>query len=245
MQFHTIEHDVVDSTSERAFAALTAGVARHGDVHLAREQTAGRGRRGATWASARDAGLYLSVVLRPDRPVHPAALTIGAGLAVLEAARDAGAHAARLKWPNDVLVDDAKLAGILVETRGLDPAAPHYVVGIGINVLQREFPPELVAQRAVTSLVLCGAKCTPARARELLLARLGERLEQALEERQRLCADYIAATHLGGRRLELECGEARLSGVFVELTLRGLVVRNAEGLEQRCALEHLRAVRAC
>lgn len=244
MQFHAIEHDVVDSTSERAFAALAAGVARHGDVHIAREQTAGRGRRGASWASARDAGLYMSVVLRPARPANPAALTIGAGLAVLEAVRDAGARDARLKWPNDVLVDGAKLAGILVETRGLDPAAPHYVVGIGINVRQREFPPELLAQRAVTSLALCGLDCTVSRARELLLERLAGRLEQALDEAPRLCGDYVAATELGGRLLELECGDERVSGVFAELTLRGLVVRTGAGVERRCALEHLRAVRA-
>lgn len=243
MQFHAIEHDVVDSTSERAFAALAAGSARHGDVHIAREQTAGRGRRGASWASARDEGVYLSVVLRPARPVHPAALTIGAGLAALEAARDLGASAARLKWPNDVLVGAAKLAGILVETRGLDPAAPHYVVGVGLNVLQREFPPELLAQRAVTSLALCGAEHTLARARERLLVRLADRLDHALSEQPRLCEDYVAAMQLSGRALALECGDEQLSGAFVELTLRGLVVRTAEGLERRCALEHLRAVR--
>lgn len=243
LRLRVFEHDVVDSTSERAFEELAAGRARHGDVHIAREQTAGRGRRGASWASARDLGLYASVVLRPTRPVHPAALTIGAGLATLEAARDLGALDARLKWPNDVLVGAAKLAGILVETRGLDLAAPHYVVGVGLNVRQREFPAELLAQRAVTSLALCGVECTLERARETLLTRLASRLEQAVAEAPRLCADYVAATQFAGHVLEVECGEEHVAGVFVELTLRGLVVRTAEGLERRCALEHVRAVR--
>ena len=66
--FRVIEHGTVDSTSERAFAALACGEARHGDVHVATAQTAGRGRRGASWSSAKDAGLYMSVVWLPPPP---------------------------------------------------------------------------------------------------------------------------------------------------------------------------------
>jgi BirA family biotin operon repressor/biotin-[acetyl-CoA-carboxylase] ligase len=252
MRFELIEHDAVDSTSERAFAALEARTARHGDVHTAREQTAGRGRRGASWASARGEGLYLSVVLLPERTAHPGALTMAGGLAAFDAARELGLGRARLKWPNDLVVDEsgarddessAKLAGVLVETRGLDLARPHYVLGIGVNVKQREFTAELRAQRAVTSFALCGIEVQIANVREFVLANLARRLEQAFVEDPRLCADFAAATDIAGRALDVECGEERLTGRFVELSLRGIVLRGADGAQRHCALEHVRAVR--
>jgi BirA family biotin operon repressor/biotin-[acetyl-CoA-carboxylase] ligase len=252
MRFELIEHDVVDSTSERAFAALVARTARHGDAHTAREQTAGRGRRGASWSSARDDGLYLSVVLLPERSAHPGALTMAGGLAVFDAARELGVRGARLKWPNDLVVDAdgahddstaAKLAGVLVETRGLDLARPHYVLGIGVNVKQRAFAAELLAQRPVTSFALCGIDVEVARVRAFVLANLARRLDQAFVEDSRLCADFAAATGLAERELDLECGEERVAGRFVALSLRGIVLRGADGAERRCALEHVRALR--
>ena len=126
MQFRVLRHGVVDSTSERAFAAIEDGSARHGDVHVAEAQTRGRGRLGRSWASAPGEGLYLSTVLLPGPPpLSPTALTMATGLAVHDAVRGLGVDAVRLDWPNDVVVDDAKLCGILVESRGLTPAAPH------------------------------------------------------------------------------------------------------------------------
>src|SRR5262245_62468054 len=103
----------VGSTNERALASVADGSARHGDVHVAEGQTAGRGRLGRSWASASGEGLYLSLVLLTERAPSPAALTMGAGLAVLEGVRSLGVRGAQLKWPNDVLASGAKLAGIL------------------------------------------------------------------------------------------------------------------------------------
>lgn len=243
MRWRLIEHDTVDSTSERAFAELAAGRARHGDVHSAREQTAGRGRRGATWASARDEGLYVSAVLLPERAAHPAALTMAGGLAVFEAARDAGVRDARLKWPNDLLVGEAKLAGVLVETRGLDPARPQYVLGLGLNVRQREFPFELLAQRPVTSLAACGIELDLARARELVLGHLATRLAQAFEQAPSLCDDFARATGMVNARLELSSSDEHMFGRFEGLSLHGLVLRTDDGARRSFTLEHVRAVR--
>lgn len=243
MRFTLIEHDTVDSTSERAFAELAAGRARHGDVHTAREQTAGRGRRGATWSSARDDGLYLSVVLLPEHAAHPAALTMAGGLAAFDAARELGLPGARLKWPNDLLAGEAKLAGVLVETRGLDPARPQYVLGVGMNVRQRAFPPELLAQRPVTSLAACGTELDVPGVRAALLAHLATRLDQAFAQAQPLCDDFARASELVDARLELESGDERIVGRFDELSLRGLVLRSADGARRSFTLEHIRAVR--
>ncbi|HVS19810.1 MAG TPA: biotin--[acetyl-CoA-carboxylase] ligase, partial [Planctomycetota bacterium] len=117
-----LHHEIVDSTNERAFAALAAGTALHGDVHVARGQTAGRGRRGARWVSSAGEGLFASLVLLPAPPAPPApAITMFAGLALLDALHELGLVRARLKWPNDVVVGDAKLGGCLVESRGFQP----------------------------------------------------------------------------------------------------------------------------
>jgi BirA family biotin operon repressor/biotin-[acetyl-CoA-carboxylase] ligase len=196
-------HDLVDSTSERAFAALAAGEASHLDVHVARGQTAGRGRLGRAWSSPAGEGLYASLILLPGPPpLAPAGLTMATGLAVREALVDLGLEpsprepwrpvpptAVRREWPNDVVVGDAKLAGILSEARSLDPRSPAYVVGIGVNVLQRSFPAELTAERRVTSLALLGLDVGPEALLERLLERFPPRLDQVRSARERLSED--------------------------------------------------------
>ena len=243
-----LRHGLVDSTSERAFAALADGSARHGDVHVADAQSAGRGRLGRRWESPAGEGLYLSLILLPEPPpLNPAALTMAAGLAVLEAVHSLGANGARLRWPNDVLVPartgrDAKLAGILVESRGLDPRRPHAVVGVGLNVLQREFPSALQAERAVTSLALLGLELTREQALDVLLAALGPRLEQACRVPARVAADYAQASELLGRRVRIRCGQRELAGRLAELTLAGLGLELEGGDRVRVPLEHAQAV---
>ena len=243
-----VRHDLVDSTNERALAAIAAGSARHGDVHVAEGQSAGRGRLGRSWVSARGEGLYLSLVLLPARAPNPAALTMGAGLAVLESVRALGVREALLKWPNDVLAPAgkgraAKLAGILVESRGLDPARPHAVVGVGLNVLQREFPPELETERAVTSLALLGLDSSRERALDVVLAHLAPRLELACREPERIAADYARESDLLGRAVRVRRGTSELTGRLESLTLAGLELV-LDGGPTLVPLEHAQAVEA-
>jgi BirA family biotin operon repressor/biotin-[acetyl-CoA-carboxylase] ligase len=238
-----LRHAVVDSTSERAFAALAERTARDGDVHVAREQTAGRGRLGRRWESAAGEGLYASFVLLPPPPPPPAPLvTMAAGLAVLDAVRALGLARARLDWPNDVVVDDAKLAGILVETRGLDPAAPHYVVGVGLNVLQRAFAGELERERAVTSLARAGVETTVDAALGALCEALPRRMAAARADRAALERDYLAATGLCDACVEVEIAAGTERGTLVSLSLaEGLVVSGEAG-PRRIPLEHVRGI---
>jgi BirA family biotin operon repressor/biotin-[acetyl-CoA-carboxylase] ligase len=121
------------STNDRARELATAG-APHGTLVTTDHQVAGRGRQGRTWASPPRRALLMSLVLREVTPL----LTIAAGVAVADAV---GAGAA-IKWPNDVLLDGRKVAGILAEAR---PREGWAVLGIGINVALRpgDFPPEL------------------------------------------------------------------------------------------------------
>jgi BirA family transcriptional regulator, biotin operon repressor / biotin---[acetyl-CoA-carboxylase] ligase len=127
------------STNDRARRLAAAG-APHGTLVTAAEQTAGRGRQGRAWAAPPGRALLLSLVLRDP----PALLPLAAAVAVAETAEAVGGRGvtARIKWPNDVLVDGRKVAGILAEAR---PQEGWAVLGIGLNVAVRleDLPAEL------------------------------------------------------------------------------------------------------
>jgi BirA family biotin operon repressor/biotin-[acetyl-CoA-carboxylase] ligase len=127
------------STNDEA-AQLARDGAAHGTVVIADSQRTGRGRDGRAWASPHATGLYLSIVLRPTLalPQVPP-LTLALGIATCDAAREVGA-AARLKWPNDVLVGMRKLAGILVETQSRGDRLDAVIAGIGVNVRGGDLP---------------------------------------------------------------------------------------------------------
>jgi BirA family transcriptional regulator, biotin operon repressor / biotin---[acetyl-CoA-carboxylase] ligase len=132
----------VDSTNERA-RQLASGGAPHGTVVTASEQRAGRGRQGRTWSAPAGRALLCSVIVRQP----PRLLPLVAGAAVASVAGEE----AHIKWPNDVLVDERKVAGILVEGR---PQEGWAVVGIGVNVALSidELPPELHALAGTLAL---------------------------------------------------------------------------------------------
>jgi BirA family biotin operon repressor/biotin-[acetyl-CoA-carboxylase] ligase len=240
MQLRLILHGVVDSTNERAFAALASGAARDGDVHVARGQTHGRGRLGRRWHSPDGEGLYLSMIVMPAPPPPPApALTMAAGLALLDAARELDVPDARLKWPNDLVAGGRKLAGVLVETRGADPARPRFVVGVGFNVLQRGFPADV--DQPATSLAQLGLDATVDEARDAVVAALIARLG-ALGDSGALERDYRKASGLERGRVRAQIGTEELFGELVELTIAGGLRLATAGSERRAPLELVRAL---
>ena len=131
------------STNSDAMEAGRAG-APHGSVFLADEQTAGRGRGDHPWHSAAGQGLYVSVLLRLDLPAaRMPLLPLAAGLAAAQAIRVASGLVVDLRWPNDLLIGPRKAGGILAEAQIDDGRLSFVVVGVGINVHQRMFDPEL------------------------------------------------------------------------------------------------------
>jgi BirA family biotin operon repressor/biotin-[acetyl-CoA-carboxylase] ligase len=132
-------YNEVGSTNDVA-AALAAAGATSGTVVLSDFQRTGRGRQGRIWSSPAGVGLYASVVLRPEATVQPL-LMIGAGLALAEGVRLASGLGVRLKWPNDLMVGDRKLAGVIAESC-LQPegAVPVIVLGFGVNVRSASHP---------------------------------------------------------------------------------------------------------
>jgi len=131
------------STNTDALEAARAG-APHGSVFFTDEQTAGRGRGDHSWHSAAGQGLYVSVVLRPNIAVeHIPLISLAAGLAAAQAIGITAGREVDLRWPNDLLIGDRKTGGILVESKTEGGAPSFAVVGIGINVHQRSFDPDL------------------------------------------------------------------------------------------------------
>ncbi len=189
-----------DSTNERARALALAG-ASHGTLVTAAEQTAGRGRQGRRWSAPAGSALLMSLVLREP----PALLPLAAAVAVC----DVAGAAARVTWPNDVVLAQgqgfAKLAGILIEGR---PQERWAVLGIGLNAAVRvaELPPELHGTAA--SLGLARAEIEP------LLTRLLQSLERRLSEPTAEILDaWRARDALRGREVSWAGGRGRAAGV--------------------------------
>ncbi len=238
---NVVRYETTDSTNERAFAAIADGTAQHGDVHWADFQTAGRGRLGRQWRAGEGEGLLLSVILFPPaNGPKPTELTVATCLALHDMAREYGIAGAHLKWPNDLLIGESKLSGILLETRGLDEAKPHFVVGIGLNVKQREFPREVTDERPVTSLALEGVALTREEVLALVWKRLAVRLEQ---DALTLFEDYTSSLALGDEVL-VRSARAEVRGELVSLdSTHGVRVRTASGEVIDTQLEFVRELR--
>jgi BirA family biotin operon repressor/biotin-[acetyl-CoA-carboxylase] ligase len=131
------------STNDLAKKLAREGSAE-GTVIIAEEQTEGRGTKGRSWHSPLGQGLYASVILRPRRP-DLSLLPLMAGVACLEAVRDAAGLEAALEWPNDIVCESRKIGGILCEGEFLGNSVSFAVLGIGLNVGQKkgDFPSAL------------------------------------------------------------------------------------------------------
>ncbi len=194
------------STNDDARRAATAG-APHGAAFLADSQTRGRGRGSHVWHSPPGENLYLSLLLRPAVAASRIApLALCAGLAVartVDAILAPGAPRPRIKWPNDVLVEGRKLAGVLVEAQLRGREVSSVVVGVGLNVATVRFPADL-ATRA-TSLALLGAVSL---SRSVLAARLLAELGRVAAAFQAdglgpFVAELTARDALRGRAIEV------------------------------------------
>jgi len=171
-----LRFDSLPSTNTEAARQASLG-APEGLCVVAREQTAGRGRRERAWVSPKDSGLYFSVVLRPrtDARAWPL-ITLAAAVAARDALEESCALQTDIKWPNDLLASGRKLCGILAETAE-SASGRAVVLGVGINLNNRAFPPEILA--AATS-VEEQTGCAPDA--EQLLSALTRQLARRYEE---------------------------------------------------------------
>ncbi len=223
--------DEVDSTNTYLLGQARAG-APDGVVAVADRQTAGRGRLGRSWVAPPGGSLLFSVLLRPAGLAVERAhlLTAALALAGATACQRLSGVAPALKWPNDLLVGERKLAGILAEADlapGPPPALSAVVVGMGLNVAWHgEAPPEVagvaVALDAVSGVVVDRA--------ELLVEVLRD-YERRLADLDGVAADFRASCATLGRPVRVQLAGEILTGRAVDITSEGhLVVDPGHGL---------------
>jgi BirA family transcriptional regulator, biotin operon repressor / biotin---[acetyl-CoA-carboxylase] ligase len=233
--FKNIRHYYkIGSTNTAAMEAGDSGDPE-GSVFVAEQQTAGRGRGANTWHSVRSAGIYCSVLLRPAlTPSDVLVLTLASGLAVHSAVQEIDPSVSLdLKWPNDLLIDEKKVCGILTEMHAEVTRVKHIVVGIGLNVNQVSFPPDLApiatslrlaTGREWSRVELCGA----------LLKSLDREYRSLIEDsnaRESVLKRFQERSgSVRGRHIRVE-ENAELEGVTEGLDARGfLQVRTPQGL---------------
>ncbi len=224
----------IGSTNSEAMRSAGEG-APEGSVFLAEEQLAGRGRGSHAWHSARSAGIYCSVVLRPAMPPSEALiLSLAAGLAVQAAVREVAPQlSVDLKWPNDLLLNGKKFCGILTEMNAEATRVRHLVVGIGINVNQVKFPGEL--RDVATSLrMVTGTEWSRVELCTALLKSLDREYRSLVEDagaREEILRRFEESSSMvRGRKVSVE-EQTGLTGVTEGLDGRGfLQVRTTEGL---------------
>ena len=227
-------HGETESTNDDAWDAAAAG-APDGTVVIADHQTRGRGREGRQWHDVPGRGLALSVLLHPgcDRAAFTTAPLV-AGLA-LARALDAHGVDADLKWPNDLLLGDRKLAGVLCESRRLPDGSDTFVIGVGVNVTQRaaDFAPEL--RDVATSLALADHRLD----RETVAAAFLNAFEPLWDEHQegdpRAALDgWRARARCWGRPVSVRTPAGIVAGDALALADDGaLIVRTAGGEDVR------------
>jgi BirA family transcriptional regulator, biotin operon repressor / biotin---[acetyl-CoA-carboxylase] ligase len=221
--------DTIDSTMLEA-ARLAAAGCPHGAAVVADEQTSGQGRHGRIWYSERGAGLYVSIVLRPVLAAEASpVLTLALGLAAAEAVAAATGVTCDLRWPNDLMIEDRKAGGILVQL--LDSAV---IAGIGINVNHAAFPPEIAAE--ATSLRIVSNR---PHAREHLLVALLAAVDRycgtlaAPGGREEILAMFARrSSYARNKRVKVEQGAAVVEGTTAGLDPSGfLIIRKDDGTE--------------
>jgi BirA family biotin operon repressor/biotin-[acetyl-CoA-carboxylase] ligase len=227
VQFAVHALDVTDSTQSEAQRLAAAG-APEGTVVTARHQRAGRGRRGHEWWDAPGQSLLASVLLRPSGPVTVAPqLSLVGGLAVADALVALASVPARIRWPNDLLVDGRKVCGILAEAASGGAGADrvhHVILGIGVNLAQTAFP-EALADRATSLRLVTGRAPEAGAVLAAVLDRLGRHYDTwRAGGFAALRAAWLERSMLPGQPVRLPDGS---DGVGVDVGQDGILMARA------------------
>ena len=228
-------HARLDSTNTRA-KALAVGGAPHGYLVVAESQSGGKGRMGRSFFSPEHTGVYISYVLRPRMMAQKAVMiTSMAAVAVARAIEALADVDVKIKWVNDLFINDKKVCGILCEasldfeTGGLEYA----VLGIGVNVSKMDFPPEL--SDIATSIVNeCGSDVSRSR----LIAEISNRIEALYPQLEsgEFLAESRARSNVIGRDVWVIHGDERYQARALDIDAQGrLVIRTAEGIARVAA----------
>ncbi len=219
---------VIDSTNQYLMERMSD--LRSGDTCIAEYQQAGRGRRGRQWFSPFGANLYMSMYWRLEQgPAAAMGLSLVVGIVIAEALQSAGAKDVRVKWPNDLYLNDRKLAGILVELSGKTGDVAHIVIGAGINLMMRNVDDSVVNQQWI-SLQEAGITID----RNALTVALINKMREALTlfETEGLAPfidRWASLDNFINRPVKLVIGEREIHGVARGIDSRGGLLLEQEG----------------
>ncbi len=228
-------HNSLESTNRLLLERAANGLA-NGSVCLAEHQTDGRGRRGRSWVSPFGANVYLSLYWRfDDAPQGLNGLSLAAGVAVARALGAAGIDGVGLKWPNDIIWEQRKLAGILIEMSGEATGPTHVVAGVGLNVAMPRSAGEHIDQPWADVQTASGG----AQDRNQLSAGLIQELAVAFSEfataglGPALLHEWERLDVIRGRTVALRTGQGEVVGTAVGLDEFGSLLVMVNGKTQR------------
>lgn len=220
----------VDSTNEEIKRQAKKD-ADHGLIVIAEEQTSGKGRLGKLWSSEKGSGLWFSILLRPDLdPSHVPGITLAAGLGVCKAIRSFTGCNAQIKWPNDIIVGNKKICGILTEMTAEADRIDHAVVGIGINVNNVSFPAEL-SEKATSLRIETGEFVSRTKLLQTILYELEIQLDEyMLNPQASFLSDYYELCATLGRTVTVIRNGKEYVGVAKDIGANGaLMVKTESG----------------
>ncbi|MBK5075140.1 bifunctional biotin--[acetyl-CoA-carboxylase] ligase/biotin operon repressor BirA [Budviciaceae bacterium CWB-B4] len=220
---------VIDSTNQYLMERLDQ--LQSGDACVAEYQQAGRGRRGRQWFSPFGANLYLSMFWRLEQgPAAAIGLSLVIGIVMAEVLRKLGAEGVKVKWPNDLYLNDRKLAGILVELTGKTGDAANVVIGAGINLSMRE-PDSNVVNQQWANLADSGIAIDR---NELVPCLLSTLRESLIQFEQQGLAPFISRwrklDNFIDRPVKLLIGEQQIHGIARGIDKQGALLLDQDGV---------------
>ncbi|MEK7735684.1 MAG: biotin--[acetyl-CoA-carboxylase] ligase, partial [Nitrospirota bacterium] len=230
-----IFHESIDSTNTLAMELAEKGVP-HGTVVIADRQLKGKGRLGRTWFSPPKGNIYMSVIVRPEiEPKDATLLTIMSAISCARAVRNSTGIEVKIKWPNDLMVSERKLGGILTEMKSDQDRIVFAVIGIGINVNASldAFPSDVRAAAASVIEELRKGKGikgdSPEISRTLIIAAILNELERWFKVlikggRIQLINEWKKLSSTLGRKVKVVSGKDAISGIAEDIDDEGMLI---------------------
>jgi len=221
----------IDSTNQYLLDLLEAGEGKQGLLCFAEQQTAGRGRRGKPWVSPFGKNIYCSLLWHFDKGISALeGLSLVIALSLVKTLEKQGVQELELKWPNDILSKDKKLAGILIEARGDLVDACDVVIGIGINVHMSQQSASAIDQPWVDLYSLQGKKID----RNILVAHLFNQISDDLQQFSSsgfspFCSEWNEKNSFLDKRVSVSSGKESKRGVCLGVNSQGALLLEIDG----------------
>ncbi len=219
-----IELESVDSTNNYAMGRIHAGLASDGMVCLARNQWAGKGQRGKTWLSEPGQNLIMSLVIEPGglKLTQQFLFSAAVALGILDLVKLLGKDDWSIKWPNDIYWNDRKAAGILIESVIQGHQWPFAVVGVGMNLNQESFPPEV--PNAVSLKQVTGQSIAPVDFARELVPCIQKRIRELRMDPDQILTDFNSSLYKKNQVVTFKKGEELLVTRILGVTETGQLV---------------------